>query len=359
MDFFYNPNIALTIVEKVPCAFAPAKDDGSYGAHYVCAMFDEDNNVVFIESQCEAKHGEDVISTMEEMGGRTCYAYLAALKKVLSNSTSDDLHGLGDSLALRQQLVNVSRIVDQTRSRRNHLKAECEASTERAYGEGVHAAILTNIARTVSDCPLFSIRSRRREGDAVFTFVVDGRFIAERTHTGLWQISSQWVQEPGQNKVWLSPYYAENFCEHDSEVNTQKRGESVCCVCHKSFSRISKHAKSEAHQKNLTVLINRALKFTHGAGLQAVMRRGPGSAWRFKPEGRSTVGKRNLHKQRLQNYARTFETEPRKNELAMYNGELGFKHLALQRYCARTGLYMTLAKEIFEHINATGAKVSV
>lgn len=84
-DMLENPNIGAVVVERLPCAFAPLGKNGEPGTHYAMVLLDNQNNVVYVGSECEHKHGEG-IQAIYEMGGYSgdvCFAAADAFRKGL------------------------------------------------------------------------------------------------------------------------------------------------------------------------------------------------------------------------------------------------------------------------------------
>lgn len=84
MELFTNPNIASVLVERLPCAFAPTVN-GKMGTHYAMVLLDKEDNVLYVGSECEHKHGEGV-QALHDLGGDAtlCYVATAAFKKALA-----------------------------------------------------------------------------------------------------------------------------------------------------------------------------------------------------------------------------------------------------------------------------------
>lgn len=82
MSFFNNPKVSSAVVERVPCAFAKPNPDGSVGTHYTVVLFDNKQNIMYVGSECEHKHGESV-AALHEMGGTTCFEITAKFRTEL------------------------------------------------------------------------------------------------------------------------------------------------------------------------------------------------------------------------------------------------------------------------------------
>lgn len=68
-----NSNIGAWVVEQVPCSFAKPDKNGKPGTHYAMVLLDKNQNVIYIGSECEHRHG-DGIQVMHELGGENAYS---------------------------------------------------------------------------------------------------------------------------------------------------------------------------------------------------------------------------------------------------------------------------------------------
>lgn len=84
-NFFQNPNANSVVIDRVPCTFAkPSK--GSPGTHYTMVIFDKNNNVLYVGSECEHQHGEGIQALHEMSDGKssTCFNVTSTFRKALN-----------------------------------------------------------------------------------------------------------------------------------------------------------------------------------------------------------------------------------------------------------------------------------
>ncbi len=357
-SFFTNPAISCTIVEQVPCAFAPSKGKNSkgediFGTHYACLMLNTDGNILHMSCQCEDKHGTDVINTMEEMGGGTCFQYVGKLRDILTGHISiyeitkiAGKHGSAIKYQLDQLVRGIANKRDERRLENLRLDNRMVVST----GPHKTAQLLTAVAKTVSGVPLIYVQfvqNTHTQDSSFLSLMVGTKCIATRNMTAkVWSVDSS-IPKDLEGKVVLTHDAAQRFHAHGS------RSSEECAVCHKSFERMGKHTKSESHRDALNEAINRALKFTAGPGLNAVKVRG---AAYFKATGRLTKGKVAVHDEHIAYYLERLLPSP--SDWKLYSGALGLKNLAVERYVERTGMPTDEAWDVFKAIEQSSSHIT-
>jgi hypothetical protein len=355
VDFFNNPNIGTTIVEQVPCAFAKTRT-GEFGTHFVVVMLDKRNNLMYISCQCEENHGEDISSTMHEMGGDTCFDFVGKIRDQLVGKEVDWKSETSEGSIINNALLRVS---DQIRTKRYKRKVRTSPPVIGGYA---WAKCLTNIAQTLAKTPLvrvawndaFTDESHvlNNKHNGYFVFSLNYTTVARQSVTdgnmGGWLLQGpfahggqpQPLTQAGKLNLRVQTYQANSTWSHTSVSN------STCAICHKSFTRISKHTQGDVHRNQIVEKLHRALKFTQGAGLKAVLRKGVDF---YTPRGRNTTGKMSREAQRIEAFY-SDDRMPTVKDWKLWSGPLGFKNIAVDRYVERHGLTREDATKVFEMI---------
>lgn len=333
MDFFSNQNIAYTIVEQVPCAFAKSPDGVTHGTHYTVLMLDKDKNVLYMSCQCEEEHGADIASTMEEMGGQTCFALRDKMRGYLSGrlEVPDPYYrrrSEENESVLTSQVNVVARRVDKIRKKRS----KCQPVDVNIVLGKAAARRLEHIANGISRTQMFRVNFDPvgETGRPFFTLTFGNRILATRGISAQqWDLTAQFGTENTDRPIQDRHYLCESLWQMQSPTRYHSEW---CAVCQKLFERMSKHVQGHAHRVAVQTAVETGLKFTAGEGLRAVNKHGL-ETYRKLP-GRNTKKKRNTEATRIANL---WYLDKNLKWLDMYRSPLGLKEQAVRGYADDSG----------------------
>lgn len=303
MELFQNPNIASVLVERLPCAFAPTVN-GKMGTHYAMVLLDKNNNVLYVGSECEHKHGESV-QAIHDMGGQDntlCYVATAAFRKALQalhdskDIAIDVIQRPKDSCLLENYMGVVFRTVWE-----NACKKHNNRSVAKLFGNpGPTMRRQIAMQRTVNkvSASLLGLSPKeidcgRPRGNITSNFSIKQVPIFPEVFT----VKCAPVNQGHSSAVYHDNYIyrlyfhddldafatraggawtinedmVKNWAREHWKVNTVAqpvKGDRLCVFCGEQYSRMSKHTQGARHIDRVLEVAKLTCKATSRMGLQ-------------------------------------------------------------------------------------------
>lgn len=321
-NFFQNPNAHSVVVDRVPCAFAKPNRDGSPGTHYTLVIFDKNQSVLYVGSECEHKHGEGV-QALHEMGGgneATCFRVTASFSNALNTikkqrgkaiSRYDDAPRLQAGSPLLGQTFQVAW--SAMRDKHNKRAESSDSSGDPYPTFGMKGIMLDNVVRRVSAsmlnlpakvtcgrgksfdaspcssisyAPVFRVVETTFRHDTVFGEIVVpagstrlalttndsiSSFLAVR-EGNQWHIDSDFVKRVASR----NHNTIENFEKHGwssllrEHLGPKIHADEYCIFCAESFTRMSKHLKGGRHINRVSEVVALVTRATSSTGLRMI-----------------------------------------------------------------------------------------
>lgn len=335
MSMFTNPNVQSIVVDRVPCAFAKSKD-GTTGTHYAMVLFDKNQNVMYVGSECEHIHGPGVQALHEMSDGNspTCFKVTDAFSKALNQTKAHHMkkmhpYGAPNDLKNNSQLIQSALKMAWERTVSVHNKRyaalpEVEYSNNLSAKEQMMQRAINRVTQRYLNIPLlfnngrkssnlqhppqisevvrpqiFTLRSRvlsyDMQPEGMAEPIPAGQRIlglhpaedesvmwAVRTENTDWQILHYRIRECSRN-VWAGVAGPGNIELNDNGVTFRQlmarknrdshQRQDHCVFCGKSFDRITRHLQSRPHQDAVKAAIEMACRASSPVGLRMLNNR--------------------------------------------------------------------------------------
>lgn len=299
MELFSNPNVASVLVQRLPCAFAPTVQ-GKMGTHYAMVLLDKDNNVLYVGSECEAKHG-DGVQALHELGDQDstlCYVATSAFKKALSalhahkgqhldsvsmfpkdanllngymrsmfNSVWDmscDKHNKRFAAFMLGHMPHRLRRRDAMQKTVNHVTSSllCLApkliDVGRMRGPATRTVVSEPVYHTIFEVICNDVDEKKFIYKMGF---VDGDVFAVRE-------DGQWTVHEDVVKHWAESHHT--IRDFRVKHGGYSRPAEKCLFCNETFTRMSKHTQGGKHIDRVLEVAKLTCKATSRMGLQMI-----------------------------------------------------------------------------------------
>jgi hypothetical protein len=300
-NFFNNPNAHSVVVDRVPCAFAKAHN-GESGTHYTVVIFDKKQNVLYVGSECEHKHGE-AVQAFHEMGGETCFsvtakfrAALGRVKSLRGQSISSYRNELGE-LHGASPLMRAAFNTTKEHMIEVHNSRVSKEAAERPMEVVALQRLVDKLTRSVMTLP--SVTSVGKHSHRVSHFhkhvtlvprVLEVRNVTHTysfTHNGFVLPSGNYlhlttpldtttfaVREPEQKKWLVDESAVRRWAEnnHTSIVRNEQFSipGSKCVFCGESYERMGKHTRGMKHKERVLDVVKLVCKAISPTGLRMI-----------------------------------------------------------------------------------------
>lgn len=302
-NFFKNTNAHSVVVERVPCAFAKPKSGEPMGTHYTVVIFDKNQSVLYVGSECEHVHGESV-QALHEMGGQTCFSITAKFRAALGrvntlrgqsiSTYKNDLGELQDVSPLMRAAFNT------TKNQMINVHNERVQPTKKEVSANIVALqkLVDKLTQQMLSLPLVIDEGRHKQNvttsqkqevkvprvlkveEHTYTYAFDhaGMLFPSGSYLRLSPANDYEtfaIKEHGVGGRWLVDeqkvrQFANN--NHTSiatpELDGLKISKSKCVFCGETYERMSKHTHGLKHKNRVVDVVKLVCKAISPTGLR-------------------------------------------------------------------------------------------